>query len=328
MQRRDFVKLLGSAAAVWPLAARAQGADHIRRIGVLMSGTENAVTRRQVSALQNGLKSLGWREGQNARIEVSWAGGDVTVMRTKAAELAAWRAEVVVTQVTPATLAFRETTRDVANVFVGVVDPIGAGFAESMSHPGGNSTGFVNFEPTIGGKWLELLQEVAPQIRHVAILFNPKTSGAGQVRSVVQSTAPSFNMTVRDLPISSVDEIEPALMALANDLTTGLLVLPDTSATLFSPVIVQMALRYRLITVYPYRYHVEGGGLLSYGTDLSDLWRKAAEYVDRILKGEKAGDLPVQAPSKYELALNLKTAKALGLTIPPTLLARADAVIE
>jgi putative tryptophan/tyrosine transport system substrate-binding protein len=296
-----------------------------------MGGTENPETHREVAALEKGCEDLGWTKGRNAQMEVRWSSGDLAIMRNHAAELVAWSAEVVVTQATPATLAFREATPNIANVFVAVADPLGSGFAESISHPGGNSTGFINFEPTIGGKWLELLREIAPQIKRVAILLNPKTYpgglGGAQVR-FAQSAAASFHMTAVETPFFTAEELESNLAALAHDPTAGLLVMPDTSTNVHSALIIEMARRYQIVAVYPYRYYVKAGGLLSYGTDLSDLYRQAAGYVDRILRGERPGDLPVQAPSKYELAVNLKTAKELGLDIPPTLLARADEVIE
>jgi putative tryptophan/tyrosine transport system substrate-binding protein len=296
-----------------------------------MGGSENPETHLDVVALQKGCENLGWTAGHNAQIEVRWAGGDVAIMRTQAAELVAWRPQVVVTQATPATLAFREATRNIANVFVAVADPVGAGIAESISHPSGNSTGFVNFEPTIGGKWLELLREVAPKIEHVAILLNPKTYPGGlagvQVR-FAQSAASSLHMTVTETPFFTAAEIESTLAALGHDPTAGLLVMPDTSTNVHSALIVELARRYRIVAAYPYGYYARNGGLLSYGTNLSDLFRQAAGYVDRILRGEKPGDLPVQSPTKYELVINLKTAKELGLDVPPALLARADEVIE
>jgi putative ABC transport system substrate-binding protein len=292
-----------------------------------MSGTENPLTRREVAALQKGCEDLGWTWGRNAQIEVRWSSGDVAVMRNQAAELVAWSPDVVVTQATPATLAFRETTRSIANVFVGISDPIGDGIAESISHPGGNSTGFVNFEPTIGGKWLELLREVAPQIKRVAMLLNPKTF-SGETAHFAQSAARSFDMTVVETPFVTAEEIESIFEALSRDPNVGLLVMPDASTNVHSALIIEMARRYRIVAVYSVLDYVKAGGLLSYGTDLPDQYRKAAGYVDRILRGERPGDLPVQTPSKYELAVNLKTAKELGIDIPPTLFARADEVIE
>jgi putative ABC transport system substrate-binding protein len=331
MKRREFITLLAGAAATWPVAVLAEQADRIRRIGVLMGTSDSRETRLWVAALQKGCENLGWIEGRNAHTEVRWADGDIAVMRTRASELAAWRPDVVVTQATPATLAFRETARNIANVFVAVADPVGAGIAESISHPAGNSTGFVNFEPTIGGKWLELLREVAPRIKRVAILLNPKTYPGGlggvQVR-FAQSAASSFDITVTETPFFTAGEIESTLAALARDPTAGLLVMPDTSTAVHSALIVELARRYRIVAIYPYGYHARRGGLLSYGTDVSDLYWKAAGYVDRILRGEKPSDLPVQSPTKYELVINLKTAKEIGLDIPPTLLARADEVIE
>jgi putative ABC transport system substrate-binding protein len=331
MKRRKFITLVGGAAATWSVAARAEKADPIRRIGVLMGSSENPETRLLVATLQKGCEDLGWIQGRTVRTEIRWANGDVALMRTQAAELVAWRPAVVVTQATPATLAFREATRNIANVFVAVADPVGAGVVESISHPGGNSTGFVNFEPTIGGKWLELLREVAPKIEHVAILLNPKTYPGGlggvQVR-FAKSAAPSFNMTAVETPFSTAGDIESTLATLARDPSAGLLVMPDTSTLVHSTLIVELARRYRIVAVYPYGYYARGGGLLSYGTNLSDLYLQAAGYVDRILRGEKPGDLPVQPPTKYELLINLKTAKELGLDVPATLLSRADEVIE
>jgi putative ABC transport system substrate-binding protein len=330
MRRRQFIAAIGTAVA-WPRAVRAQQPDRIRRIGVLMGSSEDSETRRWVAELHKSCENLGWVRGRNAQIEVRWAAGNVDIMRHQAAELVAWRPDVVVTQATPATLAFRESTRNIANVFLAVADPVGSGIVESIAHPAGNSTGFINFEPTIGGKWLELLKEVAPQIKHAALLLNPKTYpgglGGAQVR-FVQSAAPSFGMTVVETPFFTAEEIESNLAALSRDPTAGLLVMPDTSTSVHSALIIELARRYRIVAVYPYRYYVRGGGLLSYGTDLSDLYRQAAGYVDRILRGERPGDLPVQAPTKYELAINLKTAKELGLNIPATLLARSDEVIE
>jgi putative tryptophan/tyrosine transport system substrate-binding protein len=330
MRRRQFIAALGGAAT-WPLAVRAQQPDRIRRMGVLMGGADDPDTRLNVAALQEGCKTLGWIPGRSVQIEVRFASGDVALMRTQAAELVAWRPDVMVTQATPATLAFRETTRDVANVFVAVADPVGAGIVESISHPAGNSTGFINFEPTIGGKWLELLREILPQIKRVAILLNPKTYPGGlggvQVR-FAESAALSFQMTAVETPFLTAGEIESTFAALARDPTVGLLVMPDTSTSVHSALIVELARRHRIVAIYAYRYFVKAGGLLSYGTDLSDLYRQAAGYVDRILRGERPAELPVQAPTKYELAINLKTARELGLNIPPTLLARADEVIE
>jgi putative tryptophan/tyrosine transport system substrate-binding protein len=331
MKRREFITLLGGAAATWPVAVHAQQPDQMKRIGVLMGGSENPETRDFVAALKKGCANLGWIEGLNAQMEVRWAGGDVATMRTQAVELVAWRPDVVVTQATPATLAFRETTRIIANVFVAVADPVGAGIAESISHPAGNSTGFVNFEPTIAGKWLELLREAAPKITHVAMLLNPKTYPGGlggvQVR-FAQSAAPSLNMTVVEAPFLTAGEIESTLAGLGRDPTAGLLVMPDTSTNVHGALIIELARRNRIVAIYPYAYYARIGGLFSYGTELSDLYRQAAGYVDRILRSEKPGDLPVQSPTKYTLAINLKTAQELGLDISPSLLARADEVIE
>lgn len=296
-----------------------------------MGGSKNSATELMVTALRSGCENLGWIDGRNARMEVRWAGGDVAAMRMGAAELVAWNAEVVVTQATPATLAFREASRTIANVFVAIGDPVASGIAESISHPGGNSTGFVNFETTIGGKWIELLREVAPKIERVAMLLNPKTYqgglGGAQVHSA-QSAATTLGMIATEAPFLTAQEIESTIAELAHHPAAGLIVMPDTSTNIHAALIIELTRRYRVVAVYPYGYYARDGGLFSYGTNLSDQCRQAASYVDRILRGEKPGDLPVQSPTKYELLINLRTARDLGLDVPATLVTRADEVIE
>jgi ABC-type uncharacterized transport system substrate-binding protein len=331
IRRRDFITLLGGAAA-WPLAARAQQADRLRLVGALMGIAEGDPEGRVwVSAFRKGLEEAGWVEGRNLRLDLRWPSGDTSIMRTQAAELVNQHPDVIVTHATPATIALRHETRVVPNVFVVVADPVGSGFVESFPRPGGNSTGFTNFEPTIGGKWLELLKEIAPAMERVAMVLNPETFPGGingvQLRAV-ESAAVAFGITLRMMPFRSAAEIESGFGTVERDRIDGLVVLPDTSTTRYSDLIVALAARHRLPAMYPYRDFVNSGGLLCYGVDRADLYRRAASYVDRILRGAKPSDLPVQAPTKYELVINLKTAKALGLEVPQTLLARADEVIE
>jgi putative ABC transport system substrate-binding protein len=329
MRRRTFLGALG-AAATWPVVARAQQASLIPKVGVLMGVVENDETRRWVSALTQALREFGWLEGRTVLTEVRWASADTSKMRALASELISEKCSVIVTHATPATLAFRSVMTTTPNVFVGAADPVGSGFVDSISRPGRNSTGFTNFELTVGGKWLELLKEIAPQVQRVSMLLNPATypGGPGGVHvRYINEAAPNFQMVTRETYFSVSSNIE-AIYASAAHSSDAVVVMPDTSTSSNSKLIVELASRYRVPTVYPYKFFTDSGGLVSYGTDLGDLYRRSAAYVHRILKGEKPADLPVQAPTKYELVINLKTAKALGLTVPPTLLARADEVIE
>jgi putative ABC transport system substrate-binding protein len=332
LKRRAFITLLGGAAAGWPLGARTQQADRLRLVGALMGIAEGDPEGRVwVSALRKGLEEAGWVEGRNLRLDLRWPSGDTSLMRAQAAELVNQHPDVIVTHATPATIALRHETRAVPNVFVVVADPVGSGFVESFPRPGGNSTGFTNFEPTIGSKWLELLKEIAPAIERIAIVLNPETYPGGingvHLRAV-ESAAVAFGIALHMMPFRNAAEVESGFGTLERDRIDGLVVLPDTSTTRYSDLIVALAARHRLPAMYPYRDFVNSGGLLCYGVDRADLYRRAASYVDRILRGAKPSGLAVQAPTKYELSINLKTAKALGLDVSPMLLARADEVIE
>ena len=330
--RRQFITLLGGAAAAWPVAARGQQSNRQRLVGAVMAVAQgNLEGQAWASAFRKGLEEKGWLEGQSIRFDLRWASGDLSTMRTQAAELVQQQCDVIVTHATPATLAVRRETQTIPNVFVVVNDPVSSGFVASIPHPGGNSTGFTNFDLEIGSKWLQLLKEIAPAATRVALLLNPVTYPGGlsgaQVRSI-ETAARSFGVVPVVTPFRNAAEIETAIQDLIRDRIDGLIVMPDTSTTLYSKVIAASAARKRLPTIYPYRDFVVAGGLLSYGVDRADLYRRAAGYVDQILRGAKPGDLPVQAPVKYEMIINLKTAKALGITMPDTFLVRADEVIE
>ena len=324
MKRRAFITLLGGAAA-WPLAARAQPTDQKRRVGVLMHMSENhAEGQARVAAFREGLQELGWIDGRNLRLEVRWGVGDAERIRRFAAELVALRADVIFASASTTVAALQKATRTVPIVFAAVIDPIGAGFVESMARPGGNSTGFVAFEYAIAAKWLELLKEIAPAVTRAAVLRDPTyAAGIGQF-AAIQAVGP-IGMELSAIAVHDAGAIEPAVAAFARVAKGGLIVTASPFATNHPDVIPALAARYKLPAVYPFRYY---GGLISYGPDNAGQYRPAAGYVDRILRGEKPADLPVQAPTKYELVINLKTAKALGLEVPPTLLARADEVIE
>jgi putative ABC transport system substrate-binding protein len=328
MRRREFITFLAGAAAMWPLAARAQQSDRVRRIGVLMASTaDDQEFQARLAAFTQALTQLGWSDGQNLRIDIRWATADD--IRRHAAELAALAPDVLVAGTGTATVApLLQATRTVPIVFVGVIDPVGAGFVASLAEPGGNATGFTIFEYSMSGKWLELLKEIAPNVTRVAVLRDPAiASGIGQF-GAVQIVAPSMGVVLSPVDVRDAGEIERAITTLGHSSNGGLIVTASPLATIHRNLIVSLAARYKLTAVYSARYFAAAGGLISYGGDFLDQSRRAASYVDRILKGEKPADLPVQAPTKYELVINLKTAKALGLTVPPTLLARADEVIE
>jgi ABC-type uncharacterized transport system substrate-binding protein len=327
MMRREFIILLGGAAAAWPIAARAQG-DRTRRIGVLMSTAEDdPESKARIAAFQQGLQEWGWTLGRNLRIETRWATADN--IRRHAAELAALAPDVLLAGTGTATVApLLEATRTVPIVFVTVIDPVGAGFVASLARPGGNATGFTNYEYSMSGKWLELLKEIAPGVTRAAVLRDPAvTSGIGQF-GAVQIVAPSLGVELSPVDVRDAHEIERAVTAFARGLNGGLIVTASASGIAHRELITTLAARHKLPAVFSGRFYVASGGLISYGPDLVDQYRRAAGYVDRILKGEKPADLPVQAPTKYRLVINLKTAKALGLEVPPSLLARADEVIE
>jgi putative ABC transport system substrate-binding protein len=329
IRRREFVVTLGSAAAAWPLAARAQQPQPVRRVGVLMNLTaddDNASLR--VTALAQGLQQLGWTDGRNVRIDYRWGAIDADRARRYAAELLALAPDVTLAVGSPAVAALQQATRTVPIVFANVTDPVAAGFVDSLARPGGNTTGFTLFEYGISAKWLELLKEIAPELKRVAVLRDATiATGIGQL-AVIQAAAPSFGVEVRPVSVRDANEIERDVAAFARSPNGGLILTASTLAVVHRKLIIALAARERLPAVYSFRYFATSGGLISYGADTTDQFRRAAGYIDRILKGEKPADLPVQAPTKYELVINLKTAKALGIEVPPTLLARADDVIE
>jgi putative ABC transport system substrate-binding protein len=329
MNRRRFITLLGGAAVAWPLAARAQQGERMRRIGVLYAVTEdNLEGQARRAAFVQALQKLGWTDGLNVRIDYRWGATDAERGLRYAAELVALAPDVILTAGEQAVAALQRTTRTVPIVFAQVPDPVGAGFVDSLARPGGNITGFAVFEYGISAKWLELLKQIAPHMTRVAVLRDPATaSGTGQL-GAIQAAAPSFGVELRPVDVRDAGEIERVITAFASAANGSLIVTGSTEAVVHRDLIVTLAARHRLPAVYSQRFFVTGGGLISYGPDRVDQHRRAASYVDRILKGEKPADLPVQAPTKYELVINLKTAKALGLEMPPTLLARADEVIE
>jgi putative ABC transport system substrate-binding protein len=329
--RRAFITLLGGAAAAWPHVARAQQPERVRRIGVFMPlAADDPIGQARIAALREGLEKLGWTEGRNIRIDTRWTStGDVESMQRFAKELVALQPDLIVTQSTPITATLLQETRTIPIVFALVADPIGSGFVASFAKPGGNVTGFVTIEPTMAGKWLELLKEIAPSVARAAFLFNPVTATYFEYwLNPFKTAAVSFAVEAIAAPVRDRSELESVIAEQARAPNGGLVVMPDTFTDTHRVEITSLAAGYRLPAVYPYRQFPAVGGLLSYGDDLIDNFRRAPTYADRILKGEKPSELPVQAPVKFDLVINLKTAKALGLEVPPTLLARADEVIE
>jgi putative ABC transport system substrate-binding protein len=330
MRRREFITLLGGAAA-WPQAAHAQQGARLRRLGVLIPYAESdAEAQSEIAAFRQTLEHLGWRDGGNLAIEYRWAGGDPSRIRAYAKELVALAPDAIFCRTTPVTAALAQETRTIPIVFVNVSDPVGAGFAASIARPGGNITGFTNVQQSLGGKWVELLKELDPRISRIGVLFSPTTSpGRGMFyRRLIEDAARSIAVETIAAPVEGAAEIETAVATFAQASGLGLIVQPDVTTTDHRTLILRLATQYRLPAVYPFRFFVAEGGLASYGVNVVDLYRRAAGYVDRILKSEKPADLPVQAPVKFELAINLKTATALGLTVPDKLLAIADEVIE
>jgi putative tryptophan/tyrosine transport system substrate-binding protein len=330
MRRRDFMTLLCGAASASPLGARAQQPERMRRIGVLTSGAtaDDPDGRVRTAAFLQGLHQFGWIDGRNIRIDYRWGAGDADSMRKYAAELVALAPDVILASGTATVAPLLQATRAVPIVFVQVTDPVGAGFVDSLAYPGGNATGFTLFEYGISGKWLELLKEIAPAVTRAAVIRDPaQTAGTGQF-GAIQSVAPSVGVEVSPINMSSAGEIERAVVAFARSSNGGLIVTASALSVAHRDLIITVAARHKLPAVYYRRLYFADGGLISYGPDLVDQQRRAAGYVNRVLKGEKPADLPVQAPTKYELVINLKTAKALGLELPPTVLARADEVIE
>jgi len=330
MQRREFIATLGSAAA-WPLAVRAQQSERMRRIGVLLAGgldADDLDMQARIGAFEDGLKQLGWINGQNVRIDVRAGAGDVDRIRGYVDELVALAPDVILTTGAAGVAPLLKATRTVPIVFTNVVDPVGAGFVDNLARPGGNATGFVNFEYGLSAKWVELLKEIAPRVTRMAVIRDPNISaGTGQF-GAIQGAASSLGLELIAVNPREASEIERAIAAFARTSNGGLITTGSALATIHRDLIIGLAAKHKLPAVYYRRVFPASGGLISYGPDIIDPSRRAAGYVDRILKGEKPADLPVQAPSKYELVVNLKTAKALGLTIPPAVLARADEVIE
>jgi ABC-type uncharacterized transport system substrate-binding protein len=328
MRRREFITFLGGATT-WPLAARAQQGDRIRRIGALIgTRAEDSEAKARYTAFEQALQQLGWTQGRNVRIDYRFAGGDAATSRKQAEELIALVPDVIVSTGSLSTGQLLRATRTVPVVFAIVPDPVGSGFVDSLSQPGGNATGFMQFEYGLSGKWLELLKEIAPNLTRAIILWDPAiTAGIGQF-AIIQSVATSAGVDVRPINLHDAGEIERAITAFARSQNGGLIVTASALSVVRRDLIIALAARHKLPAVYFERFFVAAGGLISYGASFIDQYRRAAGYVDRILKGEKPADMPVQAPTKYELAINLKTAKALGVTVPPALLARADEVIE
>jgi putative ABC transport system substrate-binding protein len=330
MRRREFIALLGGAAVVWPLAARAQQPDGMRRIGVLSGYAESDREGQAfVAGFREGLQKLGWTEGRNIRIDIRWATPDAALRQRFAKELVALQPDLILSNNTPTTATLLQQTRTIPIVFASASDPVGSGFVASFQRPGGNVTGFTNIEPTMVGKWLELLKEIAPRVARVAFLFNPATAPyAEYYLSPFKAAAAFFGVEAIAAPVRDTSELESAIAAQARAPNGGLVVMTDSFLNVHRAEITSLAARYRLPAIYPYRFFTELGGLLSYGNDQVDNFRRAATYADRILHGEKPSELPVQAPVKFDLVINLKTAKALGLDVPWHLQQRADEVIE
>jgi putative tryptophan/tyrosine transport system substrate-binding protein len=327
IRRREFITLLGTAAA-WPLAARAQQGVRVRRIGVLMNrSADQPEGQTRFAAFLQGLQEAGWAVGRNAHVDVRWGGADAGLLNTLARELLALAPDIIMAGGTLSVAALQQA-RTVPIVFAGVSDPVGAGFVDSLARPGGNVTGFMNFEYSFSGKWLELLKEIAPGVKRAAVLRNPANPGGIAQFSAIQAVASSLGVEVSAVNVREADEIERAVAAFARSANIGLVVTTSAGATVHHGLIIALAAEHKLPAVYGNRASVTRGGLISYGPDFTDQYRRAAGYVDRILRGEKPADLPVQVPTKYELVINLKTAKVLGLDLPATVLARADEVIE
>jgi putative ABC transport system substrate-binding protein len=329
MRRRDFITLLGGSAAAWPLAARAQQADRVRRVGIFMDLAEqDAEGQTRVAAFRKGLHDLGWIEGRNVRFDTRWTGGDPARMRRLAAEIVGLAPEVIMNGGLPTLVAMQQETRTIPIVFAQVLDPVGAGFVESLPRPGGNITGFVSFEYTMAGKWLETLKLMAPHIVRIAAIRDLASPSEMGMLGAIQAVIPAFAMPFIAVGGRDAADFERGIEQFARESNGGLIILPSPNTLVHRRAIMAMAARHRLPAIYPYGFFAREGGVLSYGIVPADNFRRAAAYVDRILKGANPGELPVQVPTKFELVLNLKTAKTLGLEIPPKLLATADELIE
>jgi putative tryptophan/tyrosine transport system substrate-binding protein len=333
MKRREFILALGGAAValsnLWPLAARAQQSGRVPQITIWMARAEDAEGRRYATAFREGLRALGWIDGRNIRTDYRWVPGDVDRVRATAKEVAAQQPDLIVAETTPAVAALSHEKSTLPIVFINVSDPVGSSFIASLPHPGGAITGFMSKELTLGGKWPELIKEVAPGIVRIGFLFNPNTSPHAEAfMRQAEAAASAIGIKLSAAPFQDDADIERVIAALAHELGSGLIVLPEPSTNVRSAIIIDLAARYRLPALYAFRYQATGGGLISYGVDLADSFHDATSYVDRILKGEKPADLPVQAPTKFTLVVNLKTAKALDLEVPTSTLLRATEVIE
>ena len=329
MNRRGFIALVGGAAAAWPLAAWGQQANRVRSIGALFAVPENNPEGQVwLSAFVQSLASLGWTSGGNVRIETRWTGGDANKVKAYAAELVALKPDVILAAGSVGVSALHKETRAIPIVAAQIVDPVNSGLVASLAHPGGNITGFMNFEDAIGGKWLATLKDVAPGIDRVIVMLNPNNLSHGRLSRTIETSALSLGIRITAATVRSASEIERVFNEFAPNSQIGMIVLPDTVTVSNANRIIALAAQHRLPAVYAFRYFTAAGGLVSYGSDQADLYRRAAFYVDRILRGTNPADLPVEVPTKFELVINLKTAKAMGLTVPPTVLIRADEVIE
>jgi putative ABC transport system substrate-binding protein len=328
MRRREFVTLFGGAAVAWPLVARAQQPERVRRVGILnILGSDDPEAQTRTTVFEQTLQQLGWTVGRDLKIETRQVGNDLDRIRRYAAELVALAPDVILSIGSLPIAALQQATRTIPIVFVNAPDPVGAGFVESMAHPGGNITGFSNFEYSMSGKWAELLKQIAPNVTRALVLRDPTSAGGIGQFAAVRSVAQSLGVELTPVNVRDTDEIERTVAAFTRSGNGGVIVTTGGTGAR-RKLIISLAARHKLPSVYPYRYYAVDGGLITYGPNSSDQFRRAAGYVDRILKGEQPADMPVQAPTKYELVVNLKTAKALGLTVPPSLLATADEVIE
>jgi putative tryptophan/tyrosine transport system substrate-binding protein len=330
MRRREFIRLIGGAAAVWPIAAGAQQPDRVRRIGVLMGYADNDTEAESwVTGLVEALKKLGWIEGSNVQIDYRWASGNVERLRSYAGELLGLKPDLILAGSTPALAAISQQTRAIPIVFANVADPIGQGFVSSLAHPEGNVTGFTSLEFSIAAKWIEILKEFSPSLTKVALMFNPETAPYfPSFLGPIETAASSFAVKTIITPVHDAADVEHTISSFGHELNGGIVVVPSAFVTIHRQLIFEQVARNRLPAVYGFSYYAYSGGLISYGINVRDMYIRAASYIDRILKGEKPAELPIQAPTKFELVINLKTAKTLGLTVPQSLLARADAVIE
>ena len=329
LKRREFITLLSGAAATWPLATRAQQGERMRRVAILMNrGKDDAEGLARLATFKQTMDQLGWSEGRNLQIDIRWGEDDIDLERKYAPELVALRPDLVLASGTVSMTALRPLSSTIPIVFAVVADPVGAGFVKSLARPGGNATGFSLYEYGLSGKWLEILKDVSPAVTRVGILRDFTNLAGLAYFGAIRATAQSLGVDVNPIDMQGTDEIERGVAEFARAINGGLIVTPNSSASIHRALIIALAARYKLPAVYPFNYMATGGGLISYGPDFVDQFRQAASYVDRILRGEKPTDLPVQQPVKYQMVINLKTAKALGLTVPPTLLALADEIIE